>query len=440
MELVKDITDHTPKKTDDSQTSDMNKQSNDDESDVQSLPKLHHEAPIPLHITPDMEANVSTLSMHQENKIEAGQIPPGGFVHIDGVPYVSVPFQMLHAMSHPDGGGQPGTNPQGEYEYVPHFLPSFPMLPVYSVPEGFGEPLLDPNLIQHIHSVLQSGQAAALAQQVGTTSTSTSTSTSNPPSSPNSSSTSTTNTSNNAGSQNALPVLVDFPYVFPQAEWQPMADLYYNSYPNLPPGTHPAMFAPHLAGVQLTPNGEIVMNPPTPKLEVDPEFKVETSLRKRAKRDPNKPKKVGEFKCEFCGKMLASKTALASHTRSHVGDKPYKCTFPGCDKSFAWPSNLSHHKRIHLEDKPYKCTFPNCGKSFSNASNLIQHSRIHSGARPYKCDTCGKSFTNLSNYKQHSRTHTGERPFKCNYFGCPKEFTTQSSLKQHHIRIHKLVS
>ena len=112
------------------------------------------------------------------------------------------------------------------------------------------------------------------------------------------------------------------------------------------------------------------------------------------------------FVCQWIGcsrdqKPFKAQYMLVVHMRRHTGEKPHRCTvssiikrmhmmcadisnnypfqFENCLKAYSRLENLKTHLRSHTGEKPYTCEFPGCTKAFSNASDRAKHqNRTHS--------------------------------------------------------------
>ncbi|KAI8875071.1 hypothetical protein K501DRAFT_327602 [Backusella circina FSU 941] len=59
---------------------------------------------------------------------------------------------------------------------------------------------------------------------------------------------------------------------------------------------------------------------------------------------------AGKYICPYCQKKFSRPSSLRIHTYSHTGEKPFKCTEPGCGRHFSVQSNMRRHLRVHRLD------------------------------------------------------------------------------------------
>lgn len=74
-----------------------------------------------------------------------------------------------------------------------------------------------------------------------------------------------------------------------------------------------------------------------------------TSLIQEATASPS------DIRCTFCHRVFPREKSLQAHLRTHTGERPYSCDFPGCGRAFAQSGQLRTHQRLHTGEKPFIC-------------------------------------------------------------------------------------
>lgn len=76
---------------------------------------------------------------------------------------------------------------------------------------------------------------------------------------------------------------------------------------------------------------------------------TKTKANAPSKAGPTRVKEKGKYQCEVCAKYFLRPSALVTHIRSHSGERPYECGFPGCRRGpqngFSVLSNKTRHEK-----------------------------------------------------------------------------------------------
>ncbi|XP_063219941.1 zinc finger X-linked protein ZXDB-like [Bacillus rossius redtenbacheri] len=74
------------------------------------------------------------------------------------------------------------------------------------------------------------------------------------------------------------------------------------------------------------------------------------------------------IKCRYCKRVFPREKSLQAHLRTHTGERPYICDYPGCSKAFTQSGQLKTHQRLHTGEKPFICSIDGCGMRFTHAN------------------------------------------------------------------------
>ncbi|KWU44441.1 hypothetical protein RHOSPDRAFT_6819, partial [Rhodotorula sp. JG-1b] len=72
-----------------------------------------------------------------------------------------------------------------------------------------------------------------------------------------------------------------------------------------------------------------------------------------------------------------------------------------CGETFTRRYNLRGHQRAHKGEKPYQCSYDGCDKSFARAHDCKRHELLHLGVRKYHCSPCKRDFVRLDALHRH---------------------------------------
>lgn len=88
-----------------------------------------------------------------------------------------------------------------------------------------------------------------------------------------------------------------------------------------------------------------------------------------------------EIKCKVCHRVFPREKSLQAHLRTHTGERPYTCDYPGCSKRFTQSGQLKTHQRLHAGEKPFVCSAPGCGNRYTHANRQCPIHPLHKPQR-----------------------------------------------------------
>ncbi|VVC86334.1 unnamed protein product [Leptidea sinapis] len=69
------------------------------------------------------------------------------------------------------------------------------------------------------------------------------------------------------------------------------------------------------------------------------------------------------------------------------------------------PHVSDSRRRVHRCEKPYKCSWEGCEWRFARSDELTRHYRKHTGAKPFRCNHCDRCFSRSDHLALHAKRH-----------------------------------
>uniref|UniRef100_A0A8C2YC11 KLF transcription factor 13 n=1 Tax=Coturnix japonica TaxID=93934 RepID=A0A8C2YC11_COTJA len=85
-----------------------------------------------------------------------------------------------------------------------------------------------------------------------------------------------------------------------------------------------------------------------------------------------------------------------------AGERPFECSWEGCDKKFARSDELSRHRSTHTGEKHFAC--PVCEKRFMRSDHLTKHARRHANFHPSMLKRRSGSNSRTGSVSDYSRS------------------------------------
>lgn len=108
--------------------------------------------------------------------------------------------------------------------------------------------------------------------------------------------------------------------------------------------------------------------------------------------------------CMTCGYSTSKLSHFKQHEKTHLRNNQKKCSH--CEYTTYHPPNLKIHERTHTNDKPYACTFNGCDYRCAAKSGLTSHWLRHEkDKKMIYCDKCSYSTVYKQSLKKHLDSH-----------------------------------